>query len=171
MRRMALVLALAPLLCVASRVAVAEEGLFVTRASGGVSSVYPDMPKLGQQWTASADLTLGERTGIIGGVALVRHREGRSFGLSLGIKTLLIERFWRRVYVHVSPELVRVWGRGRDKTWDVGARAGLGYEQLLMWGFGFVIEVSGSTPLGLRGTAKRFDVASAGATIGLFMEF
>ena len=163
-------LAIGLVLCGMSANAMAEEGLFVTRASYGASTVHPSMPDVGHMWNMSADLTLGERTGIIGGLVLVRHHEARSFAMHLGIKTLLVERFWKRIYLHLSPELIRVWGNGRDKRWDVSARAGLGYEHLLMWGFGFVVEIHGNAPLALRG-GERFSAATAGVTLGLFMEF
>jgi|GEM_PF-5129603 len=170
MSRAAAIVAGLVTLCAVPAVATAEEGLFVARASYGASTVHPDMPHIGQMWSLSSDLTLTERTGLIGGAVLVLHDQARSLGLHLGIKTLLVERFWKRLYIHLSPELVRVWQHGKPPRWDAALRLGLGYEHLLMWGFGVVIELQANAPLG-SGDAKRLTAAAAGATAGLFMEF
>ena len=169
-RQIAAIAALVVAAIAAPRLATAEEGLFITRVSGGVSTVHPEMPDIGQAWNASMDLTISERTGIIGSTHLVLHDVASTLGLGLGIKRLLVERFWKRLYVHLSPELVFVWPDGEARRWDIAVRAGIGYEQLFMWGFGFVIEVDGSAPAG-RGDAEPLDAASAELTVGLFMEF
>jgi len=153
-----------------ARDAWAEEGLFITRIGYGVSTVEPQMPDIGTVLNGSMDLTIGERAGVIGSSHLVMHDEATTLGLGLGVKYLVIERFWRRLYIHVSPEVLFIWPDEGKRQWDVALRGGLGYEQLFMWGFGFVIEVHGTAPAG-RGSREPLDTASAAATFGLFMEF
>ncbi len=152
------------------RAASAEEGLFITRIGYGVSTVRPEMPDIGTVLNGSMDLTISERAGVIGSTHLVMHDEATTLGFGLGFKYLVIERFWKRLYIHVSPELLYIWPKQGKRRWDVALRGGLGYEQLFMWGFGFVIEVHGTAPAG-RGPHEPLDAASAGATFGLFMEF
>lgn len=157
-------------LCSFSKQAVAEEGLFLMRLTGGVSSVHPQIPNIGQMWNVSADLALGEKTGIIAGAVVVLHDEARSLALHLGIKHLLVEGFWNRIYIHISPEALRNWGGKQEKRYDLGLRGGLGYEHTLTWGLGLAIELHGSAPVGL-GDAEPFDAATVGMTAGFFMEF
>ncbi len=170
MKRVVLLALFSCALCSLAKQARAEEGLFLMRLTGGVSSVHPEIPEPGQMWNASADLTLGEKTGIIGGAVLVLHDEARSLALHLGIKHLLMEGFWNRIYLHISPEALRIWGERQEKRYDLGLRGGLGYEHTLTWGLGLTIELHGSAPIGL-GDAKPLDAATVGMTAGFFMEF
>ena len=151
-------------------VAVAEEGLFIARAGGGVASPRSEMPAVDQLWTMSMDLTIGERAGMIGTTQLLPADESFTWALGLGFKYLLVERMWQRFFVHLGPQLLIVWPDGQDARWDIALEAGLGYEHLLTWGFGLVFEIHGTAPAG-RGPAEPLDAATAGATAGLFMEF
>jgi len=70
MRRGIAVFALAWLLLWPTR-AVAEEGLFIAKFAGGVSSAEHDRSNVGGMVTGKVDLAMNERTGPVAGVSLV----------------------------------------------------------------------------------------------------
>lgn len=150
----------------------AEEGLFIARVSGGVSAFENDTTDPGGVITGTVDLAMSERTGPVAGTTIVLNDRYDSVGLHLGIKHILRERTWTRLYVFAAPELLFVWDRERSggSKRDLALRTGVGYEYLMMWGLGLVFEVRGSLPAGL-GESERLEAATAGATLGLFTEF
>ncbi|MCC7381916.1 MAG: hypothetical protein IT384_08810 [Deltaproteobacteria bacterium] len=149
--------------------AFAEEGLFVARLGGGVTT-HPKSPDLGGALNLSADLSLSGRLGVIVGGLLLGGDAGTSVGFGIGAKALLAEGFWRRLYLYLTPELLLEWAsEGRVRA-DMRLRAGLGYEELLVWGTGLFVEAFGALPLGLHDGAA-VETPAIGGTAGLFMEF
>jgi len=150
----------------------AEEGLFITKLSGGVSSAEPDTSDLGGVISATVDLAVSERTGPVAGTSIVLNDRYDTLGLHLGLKHILRERTWTRLYLFAAPELLFIWDRerGGGATRDLALHAGIGYEYLMMWGLGLVFELDGSLPAGL-GENKPYEAASIGTTLGLFTEF
>ena len=148
----------------------AEEGLTVLRLAGGISMVHPDMPKVGGAISTALDYSFTDRLGGLGSALLVLHDKAKTLGLGVGFRGLLVERQWWRLFAHVGPELLLVWRPEQDVRADLSFRGGIGFEYLLMWGLGFVVEIYGSAPMGL-GKPDFLDGANAGATLGLFMEF
>lgn len=171
MRGRATALALALGLTLAAP-AAAEEGLFVARAGGGVATVHPEMPDTGAVIAVSADLCVSELTGVIGATTVVLHDRYDVLGLSLGVKRLVREREWTRFYLVAAPELTWIWDGEADgeRHVDLALRGALGFEYLMLWGFGLVFELAGSLPAGL-GEARPYHAASVGLTAGVFMEF
>ncbi len=150
----------------------AEEGLFVAKLGGGVSAAENDSSDPGGMISANVDLAIGERTGPVAGTSIVLNDRYDTIGLHLGIKYVLRERTWTRLYVSAAPELLFVWDRegGGGSRRDLALHAGLGYEYLMMWGLGLDFRLEASLPAGL-GNADAGDAASVGTTIGLFTEF
>ncbi len=150
----------------------AEEGLFVARVGGGISTAHPDMPDLGGLITLSMDLCVTEKTGVIGGTAITLGDRFDTVGLSLGVKRLFLEREWTRFYLFAAPELLLVWDDQDqpERHLDLAAHGGIGFEYLMLWGFGLVLELHGDLPAGL-GDAEPYDAASVGLAGGIFMEF
>jgi hypothetical protein len=150
----------------------AEEGLFVARIGGGVSTVDPDMPEVGGMIAMSMDLCLSEKTGIIAGTTIVRDETFDTLGLSLGIKRLFRERQWTRFYLTLAPEILFIGDDDPDtsRRHDIAMHGSLGFEYVWMWGFGLTFELHGTLPAAL-GKATPYDAASAGFTAGIFMEF
>jgi hypothetical protein len=153
-----------------TQVARAEQGLFVARLAGGISMVHPDMPQVGGAVSAALDYGISERLGAVLSLLSVLHGDAKTLGIGAGFRGLLLERPAWRIFLHVGPELLLVWRSDQDVRVDLSFRGGLGCEYLLMWGLGIVLELYGSTPMGL-GEARILDAAAAGATLGLFMEF
>jgi len=164
----ALLAALAPL--APGSLARAEESLFVARLAGGVVMLHPDMPAVGGAISGEADYGFSERLGVIASALGVLHGHGDTLGLGLGLRGLLLERQWVRIFLHAGPELLLVWRPDQTVRADFSFRGGLGLEYLFMWGLGLVVELHGSAPMGL-GEARILDGAAAVATVGLFMEF
>ena len=150
----------------------AEEGLFIAKLAGGVSSAENDTSDPGGMITGTVDLAISERTGPVAGTSIVLNDRYDTIGLHLGIKHILRERTWTRLYVFAAPEILFIWDRerGGGASRDLALHAGIGYEYLMMWGLGLVFEIKGSLPAGL-GETERYRAASAGATMGLFTEF
>lgn len=155
-----------------STMARGEEGLFVARVGGGVSTVDPDMPEVGGMIAMSMDLCLSEKTGIIAGTTIVRDETFDTLGFSLGLKRLFREREWTRFYLTLAPEILFIGDDDpdTDRRHDVAMHGSIGFEYLWMWGFGLAFELHGTLPAAL-GKARRYDAASAGFTAGIFMEF
>ncbi len=130
----------------------------MARLGGGVA-VQEEALRLGGALSGSVDLGLSPSWGIIGSSLLVTDAQATHVGIALGLRALLAEGFWRRLYLHAGPEFVIEWNEGKTARVRVRGRAGLGYEELLFWGTGIFIEAFGTYPLG------------AGGTAGLFMEF
>jgi hypothetical protein len=149
----------------------AEEGLFVMRVAGGVSSPRPLEPETGGWVVTEADLGLTERVGVIGSCDVAVQGDATVLGVGLGVKALPYEGMWTRIYVFALPELLVAWPDGDAPTrYDLGARGGVAVEYLFMWGFGGVVELAGTVPAGL-GESDLGDGASIGVAAGLFMEF
>lgn len=153
-----------------SRNASAEEGLFVTRASGGIAVGDTGFETIGSLWNASWDYMVTERLGITGSLHFFYRDVEQTLGGGLGLKYLVVEGFWKRLYIHASPEWLLSWPEVGERQADLAVRGGLGFEHLISWGFGYVIELHGTAPMG-RGDLEPEDSASAGLTVGLFMEF
>lgn len=152
--------------------AIAEEGLFIAKLAGGVSSAENDTSDPGGMISATVDLAVSERTGPVAGTTIVLNGHYDTIGLHLGIKHVLRERTWTRLYLFAAPELLFVWDRDRGggADPDLALHAGVGFEYLMMWGLGLAFEIKGSLPAGL-GERKPYEAGSAGATVGLFTEF
>jgi len=152
--------------------AAAEEGLFIAKVAGGVSSAENDTSNPGGIITGTVDLAISERTGPVAGTTIVLNDRYDTIGLHIGIKHILRERTWTRLYVFAAPELLFVWDREREggARRDLSLHAGVGFEYLMMWGLGLDFQLEGSVPAGL-GEARKYEAASAGATVGLFTEF
>ncbi len=101
---------------------------------------------------------------------LVLHEKAKTLEVGLGLKGMLVEQRWWRIFLHLEPELLLIWRPEASARADLAFHAGLGYEYVFMWGAGVVIELYGAAPVGL-GDAAFLDGASAGATVGLLMEF
>lgn len=160
------------LLLTASLPAAAEEGLFVTRLSAGVSAYDLLEPRIGVALNGSADLGLTDRIGVLG-AAFVQLHDGLTIaGIGIGLQLMIVQTLWHRLYLNASPALLLEWvGRAKPR-FDVAARVGVGYEYLFMWGLGMVIEVHGTFGAGLGlDVDGPIDHAFAGASAGLFMEF
>ncbi len=148
----------------------AEEGLFVLRLGGGAAMLHQEQPLVAGSLELGADYGVSERLGVVGSGLLLLHGQAKSLGLAASFRGLLVERRWWRLYLHAGPELLLVWRPEHDVRADLALRAGLGVETLLLWGLGLVLELHGSAPVGL-GEARLLEAGSAGATLGLFMEF
>lgn len=168
------VVAVALLLALALRPdrAHAEEGLFTARAAGGLSTVHPDTPKLGG--IAQVGWTLGwtDAVAVTMTVAYVGHPvfDTASLGLGLRLEGALGE--WTHPYILLEPSVLLVFDSedADPLVVDAAGRAAIGLDYLIMWGLGFVLEVSGTLPAGL-GDLPFPEAASAGVTAGLYMEF
>ena len=152
--------------------AYAEEGLFIAKLSGGVSAAAEDTSNLGGHITGSMDLAIGERTGPVAGFSILLDQRQDAIGLHLGVKRILHERTWTRLYLSLAPEILCVWDHERDRgaELDLAAHGALGFEYLMMWGLGMVFELEGSVPTRL-GEIEAYDPAWMGVTLGLFTEF
>lgn len=167
-RAFALVLALG----LAPAVAHAEEGLFTARAAGGLSTVHPDMPKLGGAAQLGWTLGLSDAFAVTMTTAYVGHPTLDTASLGLGLRLEGSLGDWTHPYVLLEPTVLLAFDSpGADPAIvDAAGRAALGFDYLMMWGLGFVFEVSGTLPVGFgRGHFPR--AASAWATAGLYMEF
>lgn len=143
----------------------AEEGLFVARLAGGVSTVGTEAPATGGSLSGSMDLGVTQRVGVIVGADAVWHDAQDTLGLALGFKLLPYEAQWTRIYLVGAPALLVTWpGAGGDAEWDLALRAAVGLEYLWMWGLGFVVEAGATAPVA-------FDQAAVSLGAGLFMEF
>jgi hypothetical protein len=174
MRPAALALAAVVALVVATAPspARAEEGLFTARAAGGLSTVHPDMPKLGG--VAQLGWTLGWTDAVVVSMnaMYVGHPafDTASVGLGLRLQGDLGE--WTHPYILVEPTFLLVFDNPEADPLraDFAGRAALGLDYLIMWGLGFTFEVSGTLPAGLSGLPFP-EAASVSAAAGLYMEF
>jgi hypothetical protein len=152
--------------------AEAEEGLFTARASGGVSTVHPDEPRLGG--IAQLGWTLGwtDAVAVTMTATYVGHRafDTASLGLGLRLEGNLGE--WTHPYLLIEPSVLFAFDSPETDpiSVDAAGRAALGLDYLILWGLGLVVEVSGTLPAGLGAVAFP-RAASACASLGLYMEF
>ncbi len=165
-----LAIATALLLLLGAGSARAEEGLTVLRLSGGFTMIHPDMPKAGGAISTAVDYGVTERLGGLASALCLLSEKAKTLELGIGFRGLLVERATWRFFAHVGPELLLIWRPEQDVRADLSFRGGIGFDVLLMWGLGFVVEGYGSAPMGL-GAAKFLDGAATGVTLGLFMEF
>ncbi|MBI4816117.1 MAG: hypothetical protein HY791_07665 [Deltaproteobacteria bacterium] len=162
---MSRVVALASLLLLPA-VSYAEEGLAVLRFGGGAAAPLEDRTVAGALGL-SADLCFSARFGLVFDTHFLARPGYRNLGLGLGLKAVPFEWFWRRIYVHLVPELQLSFGPPEDRA-DFGVRALVGYEELLFWGTGLFLETFAALPLT---TERPLDAVAVGATAGLFIEF
>lgn len=159
----------AVLLVAAAGSARAEEGLLVARALAGASTTGDDQRPRGTV-LGSADLCLSELTGVLAEVSWTNLAgDASTVGLGLGVKRLLLQRDYHRLYVHLEPELLLSWSGGERRV-DAALRAGAGWDWLFMWGLGLTVELGGTVNAG-RGQLQAGELVSAGLTAGLFTEF
>lgn len=159
----------AAVLALAGGRARAEEGLLVARAVAGAAMEKGDDRPRGAV-LGSADLSLSEMTGVIAEVSWTNLAgDASTLGLGLGVKRLLLQREYHRLYVHLEPELLLAWAGGERRV-DAAVRAGAGWEWLFMWGLGLTVELGGTVNAG-RGAGQPGDLASAALAAGLFTEF
>lgn len=172
MRRASTTAAVLLLLVVGPGRASAEEGLFTLRAAGGLSTVHPDEPRLGG--VAQAGWTLGwtDAVAVTMTAAYVGHPAFDTVSLGLGLRVSGDLGEWTHPYVLVEPSLLLAFDSpaATPLVADAAARVALGCDYLILWGLGLVFEVSGTLPAGL-GSLSFPHAASAGVTLGLYMEF
>ena len=150
----------------------AEEGVAVARLTGGAAGVAAAPFRGGRTAVGSLGLGLTDTLGVVGTAALVGHRGGTTVGLGAGLQLALLQDEWWRLFATAEPQLLLAWdGAGRQGRSDVAVYGGLGFEYLLMWGFGLAAELTGTLPLGLDGAGPPGDApASVGLHAGVFME-
>ncbi|MBI2374353.1 MAG: hypothetical protein HYV07_10200 [Deltaproteobacteria bacterium] len=147
----------------------AEEGLVVGRFGGGVGAVS-GTGAVGPALVLSSDYAVTDRFGPILGLSYAAIEGQKRLGMGLGLKATIVEAFWRRLFLHVGPELLLEWTGQATVRADLSLRAGLAYEELLFWGTGLFLEAFAQLPLRVS-DEPRIEELSAGGTAGLFLEF
>lgn len=172
MSRRTSTLALVLVIALVPSAARAEEGLFTARAAGGLSTVHPETPTLGGVAQLGWTLGLTDSVALTMTAAYVGHPVFDTASLGLGLRLEGSLGDWTHPYALVEPSVLLVFDspEANPVVVDAAGRAALGFDYLIMWGLGFVFEVSGTLPAGFgRGRFSR--AASACATAGLYMEF
>ncbi len=152
--------------------ASAEEGLFTLRAAGGLSTVHPDEPRLGGLAQAGWSLGWTDAVAVTMTAVYVGHPAFDTASLGLGLRVSGDLGEWTHPYLLVEPTLLFVFDapEADPLVVDAAARVALGFDYLVIWGLGIVFELSGTLPAGLGGVPFPH-AASAGVTLGLYMEF
>jgi len=162
-------LAVATLWLLGSGLALAEEGVFVAKLTGGTATVADDAPHVGGAVAATIDYGWTDRIGLAARSGLVVHRARTTLGGGLGLQVLPVAGPWTRLYLFAGPQALLEWpGDGSGPALLPAVHAGLGLEYLIFWGFGVALEATGTLPI--RTGGDTLGVASASALAGLFME-
>jgi hypothetical protein len=165
--------ALAAALCSAllAAPASAEEGVFTGRLAGGAALIHPEMPWPGGIIAASVDYGFKDWIGLTAGAPVTLHRDYNTLGLGAGVQFVPAAGERARLYLHLGPQLLLCWTRHSDEPVrpDLALHGGIGFHYLIVWGFGYVLELSGTLPAGL-GPRDPLEAASLALHTGIFLE-